>query len=78
LSFEWFEIHIIISFGPRESIAPYDTFYLVFEVEFGIKLGNYILESNQGRALKAVGAGHPRHLFCTPRIAVGLPPSWGI
>jgi hypothetical protein len=57
-------IPLAISFGSSESIELYDTFYRVFETEFGIKLDKYILESDQGPALRAVGARHPRHLFC--------------
>jgi hypothetical protein len=61
-----------ISFGPRESIGLYDTFYQVFDREFGIKLKDYILESDQGSALKAVGPRHPRHLFCLRHVLKSL------
>jgi hypothetical protein len=53
-------VTLAISFGSRESIKLYDTFYQVFDREFGIKLNDYILGSDQELALKAVG---PRHVL---------------
>jgi hypothetical protein len=63
---------LAISFGPRESIELYDTFYQIFAREFVIKLKDYILKSNQGSALKAVGARHPPHLFCLRHVLKSL------
>jgi hypothetical protein len=57
-------IPLAVSFGPRESVEIDNTFYQVFEREFQIKLTKYVLESDQGPALKAVGANHPHHIFC--------------
>jgi hypothetical protein len=57
-------IPLAVSFGPRENIELYDRFYTVFQERFQIDLTRYTLESDQGAALKAVGARHLRHLFC--------------
>jgi hypothetical protein len=65
-------IPLAISFGPRESVEPYYTFYQVFNREFEIILKDHILESDQGLALKAVGARHPRRLFCLRHVLKSL------
>jgi hypothetical protein len=65
-------IPLAISFGPRESVELYNTFYEVFDHEFHINLAGYILESDQGSALKAVGKHHPRHLFCLRHVLKSL------
>jgi hypothetical protein len=65
-------VPLAISFGPRETVELYDTFYQVFNAEFGVDLRQYILESDQGSALKAVGALHPRHLFCLRHVLKSL------
>jgi hypothetical protein len=57
-------IPLAISFGLRESIELYDTVYQIFDRGFETKLKDYILEFDQGSAMKAVGVRHPRHLFC--------------
>jgi hypothetical protein len=65
-------IPLAISFGPKENIELYDTFYRVFNDEFHINIAQYILESDQGSALKAVGRRHPRHLFCLRHVIKSL------
>jgi hypothetical protein len=65
-------IPLAISFGPRESIEPYRMFYDVFDRGLHINLAGYILESNQGSALKAVGKQHRRHLFCLRHVLTSL------
>jgi hypothetical protein len=65
-------IPLAFSFGPRESFELYDRFYTVFQEEFQIDLTQYILESDQGSALKKVGARHPRHLFCLRHVLKSL------
>jgi hypothetical protein len=52
-----------VSFGPKESLDIYDCFYTFFD-QHNIDLRAYILESDQGAALKSIGRRHPRHLFC--------------
>jgi hypothetical protein len=77
-------IPLAISFGPRESSELYDAFYQAFHREFGFKLKDYILESDQGSAVKAVGRGIRAicsafgicSRICALRIAVDLRPSW--
>jgi hypothetical protein len=56
-------IPVALSFGTHETVELYDSFYTAFS-SLGIDLRQYILESDQGAALKAVGQRHPRHLFC--------------
>jgi hypothetical protein len=65
-------IPLATSFDPRESVELYNTFYQVFDGEFQIKLTGYILKSDQGSALKAVGGHHPRHLFCLRHVLKSL------
>lgn len=64
-------IPIALSFGPAENIALYDSFYTAFDA-LGINLRGWILESDQGWALKAVGRRHPRHLFCLHHVLRAL------
>jgi hypothetical protein len=52
------------SFGPQELIDLYDHFHTTFRDELGIDLIRYVLLSDQGAALKAIGRRHPLHLFC--------------
>jgi hypothetical protein len=56
-------IPLALSFGPKEDVALYDSFYTALD-SLGIDIRGYILESDQGAALKRVGQSHPRHLFC--------------
>jgi hypothetical protein len=63
---------VAISFGPRESFELYNRFYTVFREEFQIDLTQYVLESDQGSALKKVGLQHPRHLFCLRHVLKSL------
>jgi hypothetical protein len=65
-------IPLAISVVPGESIELSYTFYHVFDSKFGTKLKDYILESDQGSALKAVGAHHPRHLLCLQHVLKSL------
>jgi hypothetical protein len=64
-------IPLAVSFGPNESIELYDTFYTAFD-SLNIDLRIYILESDQGSALKAVGTRHTRHLFCLRHVLKSL------
>jgi hypothetical protein len=52
-----------VAFAPKESVELYDRFYTFFD-EHAVNLRPYILESDQGAALKSIGQRHPRHLFC--------------
>jgi hypothetical protein len=56
-------IPLALSFGYKEDFALYNSFYMAFD-SLGIDIRTYILESDQGPALKRVGQRHPRHLFC--------------
>jgi hypothetical protein len=56
-------IPLAISFGPRETVELYDTFYRVFQGEFGINLKRYILESDQGPALDGLTVNGKKWLF---------------
>jgi hypothetical protein len=60
------------SFGPQESIDLYDHFYTTFRDELGINLTRYILLSDQGAALKAIGRRHSLHLFCLRHLLQAL------
>jgi hypothetical protein len=60
------------AFDTSETVALYRSFYALFESEFNVKLTDYILESDQGPALKSVGAEHPKHLFCLRHVLVSL------
>jgi hypothetical protein len=64
-------IPLAYAFGPKESIELYDSFYTAFD-DLGINLRTYILESDQGSALKSVGTRHPRHLFCLRHVLKSL------
>jgi hypothetical protein len=46
---------LAFAFGPQESINLYDHFYTTFRDERGIDLTRYVLLSDQGAALEAVG-----------------------
>jgi hypothetical protein len=60
------------SFGLQESIDLYDHFYTTFRNEHGINLTRYVLLSDQGAALKAIGRRQPLHLFCLCHLLQGL------
>jgi hypothetical protein len=64
-------IPLAYAFGPKESIELYDSFYTAFDV-FDINIRAYILESDQGSALKSVGTRHPRHIFCLRHVLKSL------
>jgi hypothetical protein len=69
-------IPLAFSFGSHENIALYDSFYTAFS-SLGIDLRQYILESDQGSALKSVGQRHPRHLFCVHHVLKSLDKTCG-
>jgi hypothetical protein len=54
---------LALSFGPHDTIELDGRFYAVLLQDFQIDLGRYILESDQGAALKHGRKKHPRHLF---------------
>jgi hypothetical protein len=56
-------IPVACAFGSKEWIELYNSFYAAFD-ELSINIRTYILESDQGSALKSVGRRPPRHLFC--------------
>jgi hypothetical protein len=56
-------IPLALSFGPKEDIALYDLLYMAFD-SLGVNIRRYILESDQGPALRRVGQRRPRHRFC--------------
>jgi hypothetical protein len=63
---------VAISFGPRESFELSNRFDTIFRDAFQIDLTQYVLESDQGSALKKVGLQHARHLFCLRHVLKSL------
>jgi hypothetical protein len=55
-------IPLALSFGPKEDVVLYNSFYTAFD-ELGINIRKYIFESDEGSALQHVGQRHPLHLF---------------
>jgi hypothetical protein len=67
------EIRVALSFGPTEDTALYNTFYLTFRSLLSLALSPYILESDQGSALRAICSKyHNRHLTCLRHLLVSL------
>jgi hypothetical protein len=60
------------SFGQQELIDLCDHFCTTFRDELGIDLARYILLSEQGTALKAIGKTHLLHLFCLSHLLQAL------
>jgi hypothetical protein len=55
-------IPLALSFGYKEDVALDDSFYTAFD-SLGVNIRKYILESDQGAALRRVGRRDPRHLW---------------
>jgi hypothetical protein len=55
-------IPFALSFGPKDDIALYNSFYTAFD-SMGVDIKTDILESDQGPALRRINQRYPRHLF---------------
>jgi hypothetical protein len=66
-------IPIALSFGLAEDTSLYDAFYTTLKSLFDIHLSTFIIESDQGSALRAVCAKYRnRHLACLRHLFVSL------
>jgi hypothetical protein len=70
-------IPIAFTFGGGETEDLYNTFSVTFQELFGIDLKKYILESDQGSALKKIGKNYRRHLFCLRHVLKNLEKTCG-
>jgi hypothetical protein len=75
-------IPMALSFGPAENTELYKAFYLTFRNLFDLDLSTYIVEPDQGSALRSLYARyHNLHLVCLRHLLVRLgrkPFSWEI
>jgi hypothetical protein len=66
-------IPIALAFGPGETTELYEQIYEAFQNRFGIDLGTFPLESDQGSALATLCRKHQQiHLLCLRHFLVSL------
>jgi hypothetical protein len=66
-------IPIALSFGPVEDTELYEMFYTILRELFGFDLSTYIIESDQGSALRAICRKYQNsHLACLRHLLVAL------
>jgi hypothetical protein len=58
------ELALAFSLAPQESIEAYDLFHKIFRSEVGIDITRYVLLSDQGASIKAIGGRHPLPRSC--------------
>jgi hypothetical protein len=66
-------IPIALNFGPTENAELYDGFYLIFRSLFNLDLPRYVVESDQGPALRSICAKYGnQRVMCLRHLLVSL------